>query len=142
MGLGGFPGTHELSLGMLGMHGTYAANMAISHSDLIVALGARFDDRVTGKVDEFAPGAKIVQVDIDPTSISKNVRAHLPIVGDVRSVLRDLLPHVRAGSDEARGRHEPWIAQAQRLGRRAAPLLHAPTRRRSSRSTSWRRSGS
>jgi len=113
MGLGGFPGTHELSLGMLGMHGTYAANMAISHADLIVALGARFDDRVTGKVDEFATGAKIVQVDIDPTSISKNVRAHLPIVGDVRSVLRDLLPLLRDGREEARALHESWIAQAK-----------------------------
>ena len=74
MGLGGFPGTHELSLGMLGMHGTYAANLAISHADLIIAVGARFDDRVTGKLDEFAPGAKIIHIDIDPTSISKNVR--------------------------------------------------------------------
>ena len=113
MGLGGFPGTHELSLGMLGMHGTYAANMAISHADLILALGARFDDRVTGKVDEFATGAKIIQADIDPTSISKNVKAHLPIVGDVKSVLRDLLPHLRPGKIDWQAKHQPWLAQVR-----------------------------
>jgi len=113
MGLGGFPGTHELSLGMLGMHGTYAANMAISHADLIIALGARFDDRVTGKIDEFATGAKIVQVDIDPTSISKNVRAHLPIVGDVKNVLHDLLPHLRPGAVDWQAKHRPWLSQVR-----------------------------
>ncbi|HDD43541.1 MAG TPA: biosynthetic-type acetolactate synthase large subunit, partial [Candidatus Desulfofervidus auxilii] len=73
MGLGSFPGEHPLWLGMLGMHGTYRANMAISHCDVILAVGARFDDRVTGKVDEFAPEAKIIHIDIDPSSISKNV---------------------------------------------------------------------
>jgi len=113
MGLGGFPGTHELSLGMLGMHGTYVANMAISHADLILALGARFDDRVTGKVDEFATGAKIIQVDIDPTSISKNVKAHLPIVGDVKSVLHDLLPHLRPGKIDWQAKHHSWLTQVQ-----------------------------
>jgi acetolactate synthase-1/2/3 large subunit len=91
MGLGGFPGTHALSLGMLGMHGTYYANMAIQNSDLIVAIGARFDDRVTGKVDAFAPHAKIIHIDIDPTSIRKNVRVDIPIVGDVKLVLRDII---------------------------------------------------
>ncbi len=125
MGLGGFPGTHELSLGMLGMHGTYAANMAISHADLILALGARFDDRVTGKVDEFAPGAKIIQADIDPTSISKNVKAHLPIVGDVKSVLHDLLPHLRPGKIDWQAKHQPWLSQVQHVGRRSSP---SPTR--------------
>lgn len=91
MGLGGFPGTHTLSLGMLGMHGTYYANMAVQNSDLIVAIGARFDDRVTGKVDAFAPHAKIIHIDIDPTSIRKNVRVDIPIVGDVKLVLRDII---------------------------------------------------
>jgi acetolactate synthase-1/2/3 large subunit len=113
MGLGGFPGTHELSLGMLGMHGTYAANLAISHADLILALGARFDDRVTGKVDEFATGAKIIQADIDPTSISKNVRAHLPIVGDVKSVLRDLLPHLGPDRLDWQAKHQSWLSQVR-----------------------------
>jgi len=90
MGLGSFPGTHELSLGMLGMHGTYYANMAVQNADLIVAIGMRFDDRVTGKADEFAPGAKIIHIDIDPTSIRKNVRVDIPIVGDVSRVLKVL----------------------------------------------------
>ncbi len=91
MGLGGFPGDHPLSLGMLGMHGTYRANMAVSHADLVVAVGARFDDRVTGRVDSFAPHAKIIHIDIDPTSISKNVRVDVPIVGDAKKVLQQLL---------------------------------------------------
>ncbi len=87
MGLGGFPGSHRLSLGMLGMHGTYYANKAVQDSDLIVAVGMRFDDRVTGKIDAFAPHAQIVHIDIDPTSIRKNVRVDVPIVGDVKKVL-------------------------------------------------------
>lgn len=91
MGLGGFPGTHPLFLGMLGMHGTYSANMAVTNTDCLIAIGARFDDRVTGKIDEFAPYAKVIHVDIDPTSISKNVRVDVPIVGDVKSVLKDMI---------------------------------------------------
>ncbi len=91
MGLGCFPSGHRLSLGMLGMHGTYWANMAISDSDLIIAIGVRFDDRVTGALDKFAPHAEIIHVDIDPTSVSKNVRAHIPIVGDAKSVVRQML---------------------------------------------------
>ena len=91
MGLGGFPGTHPLSLGMLGMHGTYRANMAITDCDVLIAIGSRFDDRVTGKIDGFAPYAKIIHVDIDPTSISKNVNVDIPIVGDVNEVLGDIL---------------------------------------------------
>lgn len=87
MGLGGFPGTHNLSLGMLGMHGTYYANRAVQESDLLIAIGMRFDDRVTGKIEAFAPHAKIVHIDIDPTSIRKNVRVDIPIVGDVKNVL-------------------------------------------------------
>jgi len=87
MGLGGFPGTHSLSLGMLGMHGTYYANKAVQESDLLIAIGMRFDDRVTGKVEAFAPHAKIVHIDIDPTSIRKNIRVDVPIVGDVKRVL-------------------------------------------------------
>jgi acetolactate synthase-1/2/3 large subunit len=91
MGLGGFPGNHPLSLGMLGMHGTYRANMAVMESDLLIAIGARFDDRVTGKIESFAPHAKIIHIDIDPTSISKNVRVDLPIVGDGKHVLSKIL---------------------------------------------------
>ena len=87
MGLGAFPGTHELSMGMLGMHGTYTANMAVAESDLLISVGARFDDRVTGKLDTFATKAKIIHIDIDPTSISKNVKVDVPIVGDCKKAL-------------------------------------------------------
>jgi len=91
MGLGGFPGEHPLSLGMLGMHGTCRANMAISNADLVIAVGARFDDRVTGRIDKFASHAKIVHIDVDPTSISKNVVVDIPIVGDAKKVLQQIL---------------------------------------------------
>jgi acetolactate synthase-1/2/3 large subunit len=91
MSLGGFPGTHPLFLGMLGMHGTYAANMAVTDTDCLIAIGSRFDDRVTGKIAEFAPYAGVVHIDIDPTSISKNVKVDIPIVGDVKKVLGDML---------------------------------------------------
>ena len=94
MGLGGFPGTHQLSLGMLGMHGTAYANHATMESDLIIAVGARFDDRVTGRLDAFAPSAKIIHIDIDPASISKNVKVDVPIVGDAKNVLGQLLEEV------------------------------------------------
>ena len=90
MGLGSFPATDGRFIGMLGMHGTYEANMAVSHCDLLVAIGARFDDRVTGKIADFATQAKIIHIDVDPTSISKNVRVDLPIVGDVRAVLEQI----------------------------------------------------
>ena len=91
MGLGSFPGNHPLSLGMLGMHGTYRANMAVQECDLLLAIGARFDDRVTGMIEAFAPHATIIHIDIDPTSISKNVRVDLPIVGDCKRVLSKIL---------------------------------------------------
>jgi acetolactate synthase-1/2/3 large subunit len=91
MGLGGFPGTNPLFLGMLGMHGTFHANMAVSHCDLLLAVGARFDDRVTGKVESFSPHSKKIHIDIDPTSISKNVPVDIPIVGDAKNVLKSML---------------------------------------------------
>ena len=91
MGLGSIPGNHPLALGMLGMHGTYWANMAVMESDLLIAVGSRFDDRVTGKIEAFAPQAKIIHIDIDPTSISKNVRVDLPIVGDCKRILSKIL---------------------------------------------------
>jgi acetolactate synthase-1/2/3 large subunit len=91
MGIGCFPATHKLSLGMLGMHGTAYANHAIMDSDLIIAIGARFDDRVTGRLDTFAPSAKIIHIDIDPASISKNVDVDVPIVGDAKNVLGQLM---------------------------------------------------
>jgi acetolactate synthase I/II/III large subunit len=91
MGLGAYPGTDRQFLGMLGMHGFYEANMAMHHSDVILAVGARFDDRVTNTVSKFCPGAKIIHIDVDPTSISKTVAADIPIVGPVQSVLTELL---------------------------------------------------
>ncbi len=112
MALGAFPGQHPLSLGMLGMHGTYVANMAIHYSDLVVAIGARFDDRVTGKVSEFCPNAKIIHVDIDPTSIRKNIHVDIPIVGDCKCVLQELNSVLRAtvNGDQKEWR-KPWWDQ-------------------------------
>jgi acetolactate synthase I/II/III large subunit len=107
MGLGAFPGTHEQWLGMLGMHGTRAANYAMDEADLICAIGARFDDRVTGKLSEFAPRAKFIHIDIDPAEISKNVPAHIPIVGDAKNILPRLTAEYRALAAEP-GRLEEW----------------------------------
>jgi acetolactate synthase-1/2/3 large subunit len=91
MGLGSFPGSDPLWLGMLGMHGTYYANMGVSHCDFMLAVGVRFDDRVTGSIETFAANAKIVQIDIDPSSINKNVTIDLPIIGDTKAALKDIL---------------------------------------------------
>ena len=91
MGLGAYPGTDELFVGMLGMHGTYEANMAMHNCDVLVGIGARFDDRVVGNVKQFCPGAKIVHIDIDPSSIAKTVQVDVPIVGSVKSVLSDMI---------------------------------------------------
>ena len=112
MGLGSFPGTDPLWLGMLGMHGTYYANMAISHCDLLLAVGVRFDDRVTGTIETFAANAKIVQIDIDPSSINRNVVVDLPIIGDTKSTLADLInflaEHNYAQATEER---QKWLNQ-------------------------------
>jgi acetolactate synthase-1/2/3 large subunit len=107
MGLGGFPAPHEQWLGMLGMHGTRAANYAMDEADLICAIGARFDDRITGKLSEFAPRAKFIHIDIDPAEISKNVPAHIPIVGDAKRVLPRLTREYRALETET-GRLDAW----------------------------------
>jgi acetolactate synthase-1/2/3 large subunit len=109
-GLGAFPAPHPQWLGMLGMHGTRAANYAMDEADLIVAIGARFDDRITGKLSEFAPRAKFVHIDIDPAEISKNVPAHIPIVGDTRNIVPRLTAEYRAQSPEA-ARLEDWWAR-------------------------------
>ena len=113
MGLGAFPGSDELSMGMLGMHGTYTANMAVAECDLLIAVGARFDDRVTGKLEEFASKAEIVHIDIDPTSISKNVKVHIPIVADCKKALGamnewfDTKATIDIEAEAAR--HSPWL---------------------------------
>ena len=111
MGLGGFPSEHSLSLGMCGMHGTFSSNMALTNTDLILGIGARFDDRVTGKIDEFATGAKIVHIDIDPTSISKNIPAHIPIVGDAKDVLKKLIGLLKKEKKDWKKEHHEWLNQ-------------------------------
>ncbi|HEU4977675.1 MAG TPA: biosynthetic-type acetolactate synthase large subunit [Solirubrobacteraceae bacterium] len=107
MGLGAFPAPHEQWLGMLGMHGTRSANYAMDEADLICAVGARFDDRITGKLSEFAPRAKFIHIDVDPAEISKNIPAHIPIVGDAKQVLAKLLVEYRALEADP-GRLEEW----------------------------------
>jgi acetolactate synthase-1/2/3 large subunit len=114
MGLGAFPGTHKLSLGMPGMHGTFFANKSIQESDLLIAVGMRFDDRVTGKISAFAPHAKVVHIDIDPTSIRKNVHVDIPIVGDVKRVLVMLNKILKAEVKEQwKEIRKAWLKQIQ-----------------------------
>jgi acetolactate synthase-1/2/3 large subunit len=108
LGLGGFPSDHPLFLGMCGMHGTYTANMAIQESDLLISIGARFDDRVTGRVDQFAPHARVVHIDVDPAEIGKNIKTEVPIVGDAKEALKLLL---QQGTDSALS--GKWIEQLQ-----------------------------
>ena len=124
MGLGALPASHENWLGMLGMHGTFAANHAMDQADLIVAIGARFDDRITGKLSEFAPHAKVIHIDIDPAEISKNVGAHIPIVGDVKQVLPKLTREYRALQTDS-SRLEAWWS-ALDSWRDQHPLRYAP----------------
>ena len=114
MGLGAFPGTDPLWLGMIGMHGTYRANMSTGACDLIVSIGVRFDDRVTGKTDAFASQAKIVHIDIDPTSIRKNVPVTIPIVGDCKASLRLLNELIdEAGLEDIAAKRKKWFAQIE-----------------------------
>ncbi len=108
MGLGAFPAPDDQWLGMLGMHGTRAANYAMDEADLIVCIGARFDDRITGKLSEFAPRAKFIHIDIDPAEISKNVPAHIPIVGDAKQVLPKLTKEYRAVQADS-SRLDEWL---------------------------------
>ena len=131
-GLGAFPAPGEQWLGMLGMHGTRAANYAMDEADLIVAIGARFDDRITGKLSEFAPRAKFIHIDVDPAEISKNVPAHIPIVGDAKNILgaADL------GVPGARARHQAArVVVGAHRGRGGASTRCATTTRRTPRSS-------
>jgi acetolactate synthase-1/2/3 large subunit len=128
MGLGGFPSGHSLSLGMLGMHGTYAANMAVAESDLLIAIGVRFDDRVTGKLSTFAPNARVIHIDIDPANIGKNVVPTLSIAADAREALTALIAEVRTRGSECVRRsieqREPWWRQI-REWQLAQPLSYS-----------------
>ena len=126
MGLGSFPGTHALSMGMLGMHGGYWSNMAMHHADLLIAVGARFDDRVTGKLSDFCPEARVIHIDIDPTSIKKNVQTHIPIVGDCRTVLRQLnvlLRSMDGNQKDLKEQRRPWRNQIEEW-KQAHPLRY------------------
>jgi acetolactate synthase-1/2/3 large subunit len=116
MGIGCIPCDHPLNLGMLGMHGTEYANFAVTESDLLLAIGVRFDDRVTGKIDTFAPHAKIVHIDIDPAEIGKNKQVDIPIVGDVKAVLQDMLASLKKST-----MYEPWLKKI-RIWRQHHPL--------------------
>ncbi len=118
MGLGAFAGTHPLCLGMLGMHGTAFANYAIMNADLVIAIGARFDDRVTGRLDAFAPHAKIIHIDIDPSSISKNVKVDIPIVGDAKFILKQLLEELNKLPDT-----KEWLAAIEQW-KKKHPLIY------------------
>jgi acetolactate synthase-1/2/3 large subunit len=126
MGLGGFAAPHEQWIGMLGMHGTRTANYAMDSADLIVAVGARFDDRITGKLSEFAPRAKFVHIDIDPAEISKNVPAHIPIVGDCKRILPKLTAEYRA-LEADRSRMDDWWRQL-REWQAQYPLKYEPSK--------------
>lgn len=109
MGLGCFPADHPLFLGMLGMHGTRYANLAVTECDCLIAVGARFDDRVVSRIEGFAPNARIIHIDIDPAEIGKNVRAHLPIVGDLKNVLEAILPLLQ------KKKNKEWVKRIQQL---------------------------
>jgi acetolactate synthase-1/2/3 large subunit len=124
MGLGGFPGNHPLFLGMLGMHGTFKANMATTHCDVLLAVGARFDDRVTGKVESFSPHSRKIHIDIDPTSIAKSVPADIPIVGDVKNVLKEMLKDLDEEPPQDYGKaHSGWLKQIGEWGQ-MSPLSY------------------
>jgi len=120
LGMGAFPETDPLSLEMLGMHGTYFANYTVHHSDLLIAIGARFDDRVTGKISEFIPHAKVIHIDIDPASVSKNVLVDVPIVGDCKKVLREMIKEVKAPSIDE------WVAEVKKV-KKENPLQYENT---------------
>ncbi len=123
MGLGTFPSRHPLSLGMLGMHGSYATNMAICHSDLLIAVGARFDDRVTGRLDGFAPVAKKIHFDVDPSEINKNVAVDLALVGDAKEALQALIAEIKRRPAVAVAEREQWLGRI-RAWRQEHPLTY------------------
>ena len=109
MGLGSFPSEHVLSLGMLGMHGTYSANMSMHETDLMIALGSRFDDRVTGKLEEFAKNCDVIHVDVDPSSIGKNVSVDIPVVGDLLDVMKKLNGLLEKDRTDWKAKHRDWL---------------------------------
>ena len=123
MGLGAFPSRHPLSLGMLGMHGAYATNMAVTQCDLLIAVGARFDDRVTGRLNGFAPNAKKIHLDVDPSEVNKNVRADLALVGDAKETLRALLAALKRRNVSPPMERQQWL-QRIKIWRSEHPLTY------------------
>jgi acetolactate synthase-1/2/3 large subunit len=123
MGLGCFPSDSKLSLGMCGMHGTFRSNMAITETDLLIAIGARFDDRVTGKLDEFSVNSRKIHIDIDPTSIGKNVRVDLPVVGDIKNVLKKLNSHLKHIKKDWKKDSKSWLRKIEKW-KRTYPLVY------------------
>ena len=131
MGLTAVPGNHPYFLGMLGMHGTYAANMAVTDCDLLIAIGARFDDRVTGKLSEFAPHAKVIHIDVDSAEIGKNKAVDIPIVGDAKLIMEELLPEVEKQVSKNREfllSREKWLMKVKSWAERY-PLYYEPSDR-------------
>ncbi|MFH2057728.1 MAG: biosynthetic-type acetolactate synthase large subunit [Pseudomonadota bacterium] len=125
MGLGAFPGSDPLWLGMLGMHGTYRANMSIGNCDLMIAVGVRFDDRVTGNIEKFAPDATIIQIDIDPTSIHKNIEVQYPIVGDCKIALGGIVKLLEEKNpDDLKNDRPQWLGQIE-AWKKTTPLKYA-----------------
>ena len=126
MGLGAYPASGKNWLGMLGMHGTYEANMAMHDCDVMVCIGARFDDRITGRLNAFSPNSKKIHIDIDPSSINKNVRVDVPIIGDVGNVLEDMVRLWRAlGQGADKSRLDDWWTG---IARWRGAQLASPTR--------------
>lgn len=121
LGLGGYPSDSPLNLGMLGMHGAYAANKAVQRCDLLFGIGNRFDDRATGNLARFAPGARIVHIDIDPVSISRNIPVEIPIVGDAKVVLEELLPLLQ------KSEIDPWLAEIRAWQEEQKSFIHEST---------------
>ena len=128
MGLGGFPGTHRLFIGMPGMHGLYQANRAMQSADLIIAVGARFDDRVTSRIDSFAPRAKIIQIDVDPTSIHKRVTADVPLVADARLALSSILELLGEYPSYDKAARRKWLDEIDRWKAEGAIDIYGPGR--------------
>ena len=127
MGLGAYPASDKQWLGMLGMHGTYEANMAMHDCDVMINIGARFDDRITGRINAFSPGSTKIHVDIDPSSINKNIKVDIPIIGDAAYVLEDLLRLWKARSVRARQGGAQGVVEADRPVARAStasPIKH------------------
>lgn len=126
MGLGAYPASGKNWLGMLGMHGTYEANMTMHDCDVMLCVGARFDDRITGRLNAFSPNSKKIHIDIDPSSINKSVRVDVPIIGDVAHVLEDIVRQVRASDKKPESRQSAPGGSRLIVG---ALAIHLPMRR-------------